>query len=95
MEDTIEDLIQETEITLRDAYRRGYEKGSKPNKAMLESKADMLRAFEAHLSKFRRIEDSEREPVFIPKKTDGIPYGSFLTTIIKNFLLTYDDNEED
>lgn len=94
MEDTIEDLIQETEITLRDAYRRGYEKGSKPNKAMLESKADMLRAFEAHLSKFRRIEDSEREPVFIPKNPDGMPMGISFSTLIKTFLLTY-DNEED
>ena len=95
MEDTLEDLIGEAEITLRDAFRRGYEQGSKPNRAMLQSKANMLRAFETHLSKFRRIEDTEREPVFIPKKTDGMPYGSRLTTVIKNFLLTYDDNEED
>jgi len=90
MTDHLEDLIQEVEITLRDAYRRGYEQGGQSNKAILDSKRDMLVKFEAYLSTFRRLEGEDKDSIFL-KKSDVMPRGIFLETLIKNFLLSYDD----
>lgn len=91
MTDELEDLIQETEITLRDAYRRGIEKGEQAGKVALKSNSDMLMAFEVYITKHykRMIVDNELFFVDEPNQV-----AITLTQAIKNFLLTYDDAED-
>lgn len=90
MEDKIEDLIEESNICIRDAYRRGYEDGGVVNRAAISSKKDMLISFESYASKhYRRaiIHDS----LFFVNESKSVALT--LEELIKNFLLTYDDEE--
>jgi hypothetical protein len=92
MKDELDDLLLDVGVCLQDAYRRGFEKGNTTNKALLDNKKDMLAKFEAYLSTFRRLEGEDKESIFL-KKSDVMPRGIFLETLIKNFLLSYDDEE--
>lgn len=90
MTDELEDLIQETEITLRDAYRRGIEKGEQASKVALKNNTKMLVSFEVYVTKNykRMVVDGELFFVDEPNQV-----AITLTQAIKNFLLTYDDEE--
>ena len=55
MKDAIEDLMHEAEIVIRDAYQRGFNNGNVSNKAILESKKDMLKAFDSYANKYIRL----------------------------------------
>lgn len=90
MTDELEDLIQETEITLRDAYRRGIEKGEQASKVALKNNTKMLVAFEVYVTKNykRMVVDGELFFVDEPNQV-----AITLTQAIKNFLLTYEDEE--
>lgn len=89
--DALEDLLGEAEITIRDAYQRGIEKGGRTNKAILESRKNMLNSFELYSRKYYRramIYDS----VFFVDESKSVALT--LDELIKNFLLTYDDAED-
>ena len=90
MTDELEDLIQETEITLRDAYRRGIERGGEASKVALKNNNKMLFSFEVYVTKNykRMVVDGELFFVDEPNQV-----AITLTQAIKNFLLTYDDEE--
>lgn len=90
MTDELEDLIQETEITLRDAYRRGIERGEQASKVALKNNTKMLVSFEVYVTKNykRMVVDGELFFVDEPNQV-----AITLTQAIKNFLLTYDDEE--
>lgn len=90
MTDELEDLIQETEITLRDAYRRGIEKGEQASKVALKNNTKMLISFEVYVTKNykRMVVDDELFFVDEPNQV-----AITLSQAIKNFLLTYDDAE--
>lgn len=83
-------LMDEIEESLKEAFKMGLEEGGKTNKALLDSKKDMLTRFESYLSTFRRLENEDMEPIFI-KRDAVMSSGIFLNTLIKNFLLSYDD----
>ena len=83
-------LMDEIEESLNEAYTMGLEEGGKANKVAIDSKKDMLIRFESYLSAFRRLENEDMEPIFI-RKDAIMPSGIFLSTLIKNFLLSYDD----
>jgi hypothetical protein len=87
----IEDIIQEAEICIRDAYYRGYEEGAKINNLSFITKGDLLRAFDSYANKYVRLTGDEEGPVFVPRRPEGIRLGITLDTLIKNFLLSYDD----
>ena len=70
----------------------GLEEGGQPNKAMLESKKDMLRSFDSYASKYIRLTGDEEGAVFVPRQPEGIRLGVTLDTLIKNFLLSYDND---
>ena len=90
MTDELEDLIQETEITLRDAYRRGIEKGEQSSKVALKNNTKMLISFEVYVTKNykRMVVDDELFFVDEPNQV-----AITLSQAIKNFLLTYDDEQ--
>lgn len=90
MTDELEDLIQETEITLRDAYRRGIEKGEQASKVALKNNTKMLISFEVYVTKNykRMVVDDELFFVDEPNQV-----AITLSQAIKNFLLTYDDEQ--
>ena len=90
MTDELEDLIQETEITLRDAYRRGFEKGEQASKVSLKNNTKMLISFEVYVTKNykRMVVDDELFFVDEPNQV-----AITLSQAIKNFLLTYDDEQ--
>jgi hypothetical protein len=90
MTDELEDLIQETEITLRDAYRRGLEKGEHASRVALKNNTKMLISFEMYVTKNykRMVVDDELFFVDEPNQV-----AITLSQAIKNFLLTYDDAE--
>lgn len=85
-------LQEELEEVVDQAYQMGYQDGNVTNKALLDNKKDMLAKFEAYLSTFRRLEGEDKESIFL-KKSDVMPRGIYLDTLIKNFLLSYDDEE--
>lgn len=91
MKEEIEDLMHEAEIVIRDAFQRGFNNGNVTNKAILESKKDMLKAFDSYVSKYIRLTGDEEGAVFVPRKPEGMRLGITLDTLIKNFLLSYDD----
>ena len=83
-------LMDEIEESLQEAYDMGLKEGGQPNKAILDTKRDMLAHFDVYLSKYRRLEDDDGELIFIHKgyePTTAITLG----TLITNFLLSYDD----
>jgi hypothetical protein len=92
MTDILEDLIQETEITLRDAYQRGIEQGGKTNNAILDNRKDMLKKFIAFKAKFIEFEN-EGEHFFAPR-THNVDNAINLEQLIKTFLLTYENGED-
>ena len=91
MKNAIEDLMHEAEIVIRDAYQRGFNNGNVSNNVILESKKDMLKAFDSYVSKYIRLTGDEEGSVFVPRQPEGIRLGITLDTLIKNFLLSYDD----
>jgi hypothetical protein len=92
MTDILEDLIQETEITLRDAYRRGVEQGGKTNNAILDNRKDMLKKFIVFKSKFIEFENEGEH--FFALRTHNVETPINLEKLIKTFLLTYDNAED-
>ncbi len=92
MTDILEDLIQETEITLRDAYRRGVEQGGKTNNAILDNRRDMLRKFVAFKTKF--IEFGAEGEHFYSLRNHNVESAITLDQLIKTFLLTYENGED-
>jgi hypothetical protein len=91
MNEEIEDLMHEAEIVIRDAYQRGFNNGNVSNKAILESKKDMLKAFDSYANKYIRLTGDEEGAIFVPRQPDGMRLGITLDTLVKNFLLSYDD----
>lgn len=91
MNEEIEDLMHEAEIVIRDAYQRGFNNGNVSNKALLESKKDMLKAFDSYANKYIRLTGDEEGSIFVPRQPEGMRLGITLDTLIKNFLLSYDD----
>jgi len=89
--EVVEDLVQEAEICIRDAYYRGYEEGAKINNLSFISKSQLLRTFDSYSSKYIRLTGDEDGAIFVPRQPDGMRLGITLDTLIKNFLLTYDD----
>jgi len=90
MKPEIKYLKDEVEDALDEAYRLGFEQGVKPNKAILDSKRDMLAHFDAYVSKFRRLQDDDGELIFVTKKYESTT-AITLSNLITNFLLSYDD----
>ena len=90
MTDILEDLIQETEITLRDAYRRGLEQGGEANNAILSNKKDMLVKFISFRNKFVEFEN-DGEHFFAPRSPQ-VENAITLEQLINTFLLTYDND---
>ena len=91
MKDAIEDLMHEAEIVIRDAYQRGFNNGNVSNKAILESKKDMLKAFDSYVIKYIRLTGDQEGAIFVPRQPEGMRLGITLDTLVKNFLLSYDD----
>jgi hypothetical protein len=91
MNEEIEDLMHEAEIVIRDAYQRGFNNGNASNKALLESKKDMLKAFDSYANKYIRLTGDEEGSIFVPRQPEGMRLGITLDTLVKNFLLSYDD----
>ena len=91
MNEQIEDLMHEAEIVIRDAYQRGFNNGNVSNKAILESKKDMLKAFDSYANKYIRLTGDEEGSIFVPRQPEGMRLGITLDTLVKNFLLSYDD----
>jgi hypothetical protein len=91
MNEEIEDLMHEAEIVIRDAYQRGFNNGNVSNKAILESKKDMLKAFDSYANKYIRLTGDEEGSIFVPRQPEGMRLGITLDTLVKNFLLSYDD----
>jgi hypothetical protein len=89
--DVLEDLLGEAEITIRDAYQRGIEKGGRTNRAVLEGKKDMLVKFINYKNKFNEFK-AEDEFYFV-HRSPNVESPINLEQLIKNFLLTYDDGE--
>jgi len=89
--EVVEDIVQEAEICIRDAYYRGYEEGAKINNLSFISKSQLLRTFDSYASKYIRLTGDEDGSVFVPRQPDGMRLGITLDTLIKNFLLSYDD----
>jgi predicted esterase len=92
MTDILEDLIQETEITLRDAFRRGFEQGGKTNNAILDNRKDMLRKFVSFKTKFIEFENEGGH--FYALRTHNVESAITLDQLIKTFLLTYENGED-
>jgi len=92
MKEEIEDLMHEAEIVIRDAYQRGFNNGNISNKAVLESKKDMLRTFDSYANKYIRLTGDDNGSVFVPRQPEGMRLGITLDTLVKNFLLSYDDD---
>lgn len=88
MIDEIEDLIQETEITLRDAFRRGVQQGEQAGKVALKSNSDMLTAFEVYITRNYKRMVVDGQLFFVDEPNQ---FAITLTQAIKNFLLTYDN----
>ena len=92
MKDEIEDLIQETEITLRDAYNRGLNKGGELNRVSRARVTDLISGFTIYVTKnFRQSTNSEDELIYIHKDTNQI---QLLPQLIKTFLLAYDYGQD-
>lgn len=89
--EVVEDLVQETETCIRDAYYRGYEEGAKENNLSFISKGDLLKSFDSYANKYIRLTGDEDGAIFVPRQPDGMRLGITLDTLIKNFLLSYDD----
>lgn len=89
--EVVEDLVQEAEICIRDAYYRGYEEGAKINNLSFISKSQLLRTFDSFANKYIRLTGDEEGAIFVPRQPDGMRLGITLDTLIKNFLLSYDD----
>ena len=90
MKEEIADLITDVGSSIEEAYRRGLEKGGLKNKAILDSKKDMLSKFDSYINKnYKRIEDAEF--VLFIDKNDKWEIAHYKEKIIKTFLLSYDD----
>jgi hypothetical protein len=90
--EVLEDLLGEAEITIRDAYQRGVEKGGRTNRAILEGKKDMLRKFVDYKNRFNEFK-AEDEYYFV-SRSPQVESPINLEQLIKTFLLTYDNGEE-
>jgi hypothetical protein len=89
--EVVEDLVQEAEICIRDAYHRGHEEGAKMNNLSFISKSQLLRTFDSYANKYIRLTGDEDGAIFVPRQPDGMRLGITLDTLIKNFLLSYDN----
>jgi len=89
--EVVEDLVQEAEICIRDAYYRGYEEGAKINNLSFITKGDLLKKFDSYANKYVRLTGDEEGAIFVPRKPEGMRLGITLDTLVKNFLLSYDD----
>lgn len=86
--DFVEDLVHETEICIRDAYYRGYEEGNKVNKLTFKTNSELLESFLSHVrNHYQLYHDQDLGIKFASK---NVLYQS--DTIIKNFLLSYDND---
>lgn len=90
--EVLEDLLGEAEITIRDAYQRGVEKGGRTNRAILEGKKDMLRKFVDYKNRFNEFK-AEDEYYFV-SRSPQVESPINLEQLIKTFLLTYDNGED-
>lgn len=92
MIDEIEDLISETEITLRDAYNRGLNKGGELNRTVRATVSDLISTFTTYsIKNYRQTYNTEDELVYIHKETNTI---LTLPQLIKTFLLSYDYGQD-
>lgn len=92
MKDEIEDLIQETEITLRDAYNRGLNKGGELNRVSRATFTQLITAFTLYVLKsYRQTYNTDDEIIYVHKETNAI---HSLSTLIKTFLLAYDYGQD-
>jgi hypothetical protein len=88
--EVLEDLLGEAEITIRDAYQRGVEKGGRTNQAILEGKKDMLIKFASYKNKF--TEFKTEDGYYFVSKSPHVESPINLEQLIKTFLLTYDND---
>jgi hypothetical protein len=51
----------------------------------------MLRTFDSYANKYIRLTGDDNGSVFVPRQPEGMRLGITLDTLIKNFLLSYDD----
>jgi hypothetical protein len=92
MNDEIEDLIQETEITLRDAYNRGLNKGGELNRTVRATVTQLISAFTIYTTKnYRQSYNTEDDLIYTHKETNQI---QTLPQLIKTFLLSYDYGQD-
>jgi hypothetical protein len=92
MNDEIEDLIQETEITLRDAYNRGLNKGGELNRTVRATVTQLISAFTIYTTKnYRQSYNTEEDLIYTHKETNQIQE---LPQLIKTFLLSYDYGQD-
>jgi hypothetical protein len=92
MTDEIEDLIQETEITLRDAYNRGLHKGGELNRVSRALVTDLISGFTIYVTKnYRQSYNTEEDLIYVHKDTNQIQE---LPNLIKTFLLSYDYGQD-
>ena len=83
-------LMDDIEESLQEAYDMGLKEGGQPNKAILDSKLNMLVKFDSYLHKnYRRLEDGEN--VLFIEKNDSWNKAYYIETIVRTFLLSYDD----
>jgi hypothetical protein len=82
-------LMDEIKESLQEAYNMGLKEGGQANKAILDSKLNMLVKFDSYLSKYRRLEDGEN--VLFIEKNDSWNKAYYIETIVRTFLLSYDD----
>jgi hypothetical protein len=90
--EVVEDLVQEAEICIRDAYYRGYEEGAKINNLSFITKGELLNKFDSYANKYIRLTGDGEGVVFVPRQPEGMRLGITLDTLIKNFLLSYDND---
>lgn len=87
MTDHLEDLISESEICLRDAYRRGFNQGENLGSKIPESR-ELLSGFISFIKKYRMVYTDSGVHF-----ADGDNIYS-QDIIVKNFLITYDYDSE-
>lgn len=87
MKDEIEDLSEQAEICLRDAYVRGYNKGQQSGSKIPETR-ETLRAFISFVKKYRMVYTD----IGVHFADGDNIYSEDI--IIKNFILTYDYDQE-
>jgi hypothetical protein len=88
--DPVEDIVAEAEISIRDAYQRGYQDAQNLHNESQKDSKKMLASFVVHINKNYDLHYTD-EPILGFTK-DGVVYR--IDSIVRDFLLSYDDERE-